>query len=890
MGLLSRKKKSQSEEAEALLQIKEEEPEDDELPENVQVPPYWTHARKHVSKNFDQMVYLDRRKHEMFDDMLRSTYREKCTRDRPCPKGTCAKRAGGCACNQPGANPGLPTSFRVRRVIRVEDSFMWAKYVQKREEIREKRAEEALEPFDPPMQSDEVADMHPELFGDLDNSVNEVYLWHGTNVRAALSIAQDDFRIDLAGDNTGTMYGRGAYCAESSTKADEYATDEPGGYYEGVYAMLLCRATMGKYYYTEEREESAGDKVLAGDYDSTLGDRLKSVGTFRELVIYDSDQIYPEYIVVYTRVFHQDDPEEVEKKMEVDFHMELPVYWRDCHVNPTTSPFSSQWVVRASTMKLIQRLVAGCMDGTPAKVVRARRIENSQIWCSYIDYKRKLKGELEDRIAKGVDGTEEDAPELIPVRVPDGASAGTKIQIKHGGLTLQLTVPPGVSPGGVFRVQIPGAKKGPPGCSCMGHGVCKACKVAAAKGISNLPTSVKPIRPARIPSVSVWLTAGCPELAKDTGRFYHEVKLADNFKRGDKPQLGWLSVNFEEGPGNGCGVGSDEHGWGLDGATRQHWHNGPQPVEWKKRWRAGDVIGFAVDLDAGKMVFSLNGEWVSSADMDCDTSGAAIYPAVSTYGFFAFHIPREAWQFSPPDEDYEPWAEKGVFTRPVPKKGHFMEAEELDGDISSGHVRTDELLRKMHAEDCISLDNLEDALNEHMLWHGTSKEAAEAIVRNDFKIARGKAKHGKRFGQGAYFAEGLDKSLSYVEPDEDGRIYVLLCRVVCGDYYYTEQRVETDAHEKCKKAGKHSILANPEKEGPREFVILNECCVYPEFCLEIDVQGEVEDWMMEPDAADEEALEAEKDDAEVEAAASMQLEQDDQSKSEDVCCTLCVLS
>ena len=34
----------------------------------------------------------------------------------------------------------------------------------------------------------------------------EVYLWHGTNVRAALSIAQNDFRIDLAGSSTGTMH------------------------------------------------------------------------------------------------------------------------------------------------------------------------------------------------------------------------------------------------------------------------------------------------------------------------------------------------------------------------------------------------------------------------------------------------------------------------------------------------------------------------------------------------------------------------------------------------------------------------------------------------------------------------------------------------------------
>ena len=37
------------------------------------------------------------------------------------------------------------------------------------------------------------------------SDAQEVYLWHGTNVRAALSIAQNDFSIDLAGSNTGTM-------------------------------------------------------------------------------------------------------------------------------------------------------------------------------------------------------------------------------------------------------------------------------------------------------------------------------------------------------------------------------------------------------------------------------------------------------------------------------------------------------------------------------------------------------------------------------------------------------------------------------------------------------------------------------------------------------------
>lgn len=60
----------------------------------------------------------------------------------------------------------------------------------------------------------------------------------------------------------------------------------PGGFYDGVYALLLCRVTLGKFYYTlapplqvylkilydaEDRDTEAGDKVRAGDFDSTLG-------------------------------------------------------------------------------------------------------------------------------------------------------------------------------------------------------------------------------------------------------------------------------------------------------------------------------------------------------------------------------------------------------------------------------------------------------------------------------------------------------------------------------------------------------------------------------------------------------------------------------------------
>ena len=46
-----------------------------------------------------------------------------------------------------------------------------------------------------------------------------------------------------------------------------------------------------------------GERHVVGvdEYDSLLGDREQTAGTFREFVIYDSHQIYPEYAIIYRR-------------------------------------------------------------------------------------------------------------------------------------------------------------------------------------------------------------------------------------------------------------------------------------------------------------------------------------------------------------------------------------------------------------------------------------------------------------------------------------------------------------------------------------------------------------------------------------------------------------
>lgn len=74
---------------------------------------------------------------------------------------------------------------------------------------------------------------------------------------------------------------------------------------------------MGRVKYTDaEKPKQDKDllKAVIGDgstfyprYNSTLGDREKVRGTYREFVVYDDNQAYPEYIVLYRRVAAKDE-------------------------------------------------------------------------------------------------------------------------------------------------------------------------------------------------------------------------------------------------------------------------------------------------------------------------------------------------------------------------------------------------------------------------------------------------------------------------------------------------------------------------------------------------------------------------------------------------------
>jgi len=206
----------------------------------------------------------------------------------------------------------VPDRLKLMEVQKVQNDQNWHEFVIKRQAMQVKferlaaigQAGQVNRDYLPLKTTASAKKMGKDWVLDegLDENIGEFWFFHGTSQAGAEGITSGDFRVDLAGSNAGTLYGRGVYLAEACSKSDEYChpTDD------GTRILLLCRAMLGSAYYTDERNpdpELIVKRCMAGSFDSVLGDREKCSGTFREFIIYDDDQVYPQYICYYKREY-----------------------------------------------------------------------------------------------------------------------------------------------------------------------------------------------------------------------------------------------------------------------------------------------------------------------------------------------------------------------------------------------------------------------------------------------------------------------------------------------------------------------------------------------------------------------------------------------------------
>eukprot|EP00440_Ansanella_granifera_P033981 gb/GFBE01036861.1/.p1 GENE.gb/GFBE01036861.1/~~gb/GFBE01036861.1/.p1 ORF type:complete len:569 (+),score=100.07 gb/GFBE01036861.1/:1-1707(+) len=214
-------------------------------------------------------------------DLLDISYRKIWTRDR---KATGINR--------------VPAGYKLEYALCNQNYRQWYAYFTKRHQLSRDCCKTGAEQFSVLTgASEQLCERHQ-----LQGPCNEWLVFHGTDATSAESICTSGFRMSLAGSNTGSLYGKGAYCAESITKADEYARADA----DGLCCTLVCRLAGGRVLYTSEDAPDVSKlqaQMHANSCNTVLGDRTTTKKTFREFVFYDEDQVYVEYVLFYRRVF-----------------------------------------------------------------------------------------------------------------------------------------------------------------------------------------------------------------------------------------------------------------------------------------------------------------------------------------------------------------------------------------------------------------------------------------------------------------------------------------------------------------------------------------------------------------------------------------------------------
>ncbi|XP_078364575.1 RING finger and SPRY domain-containing protein 1-like [Oculina patagonica] len=113
-----------------------------------------------------------------------------------------------------------------------------------------------------------------------------------------------------------------------------------------------------------------------------------------------------------------------------------------------------------------------------------------------------------------------------------------------------------------------------------------------------------------------------------SGLWYYEVTLLT----AGVMQIGWATKDSKFLNHEGYGIGDDEFSYAYDGCRQLIWHGARSTPHHHRPWIPGDVLGLLIDLDRGKVMFSLNGNAIER-DFKAALSGAGFFAAASFMSF-----------------------------------------------------------------------------------------------------------------------------------------------------------------------------------------------------------------------------------------------------------------
>ncbi|XP_030072766.1 protein mono-ADP-ribosyltransferase TIPARP [Microcaecilia unicolor] len=164
------------------------------------------------------------------------------------------------------------TKFRIVKILRVQNLFLWEKYKRKKEFMSKKMT-------------------------GLDKIMNERHLFHGTSQDVVDGICKHNFDPRVCGKHA-TMYGQGSYFARKASYSHNFSKQSS----KGVHYMFLAKVLTGRYTvgnHTMRRPPPLNPGIMTSDlYDSCVDNYFEP----QIFVIFNDDQSYPYFVIQYEEV------------------------------------------------------------------------------------------------------------------------------------------------------------------------------------------------------------------------------------------------------------------------------------------------------------------------------------------------------------------------------------------------------------------------------------------------------------------------------------------------------------------------------------------------------------------------------------------------------------
>ncbi|KAG9338734.1 hypothetical protein JZ751_025403, partial [Albula glossodonta] len=164
------------------------------------------------------------------------------------------------------------TRFRILKILRVQNPYLWEKYKRKKEYMSRKMSE-------------------------MDRMLNERHLFHGTSQDVVEGICKHNFDPRVCGKHA-TMFGQGSYFARKAVYSHNFSKRSP----KGVHCMFLAKVLTGKYTVGNPSMRRP-PPLHPGNPSSDLFDSCVDNWVDPQIfVIFNDDQSYPYFIIQYEEV------------------------------------------------------------------------------------------------------------------------------------------------------------------------------------------------------------------------------------------------------------------------------------------------------------------------------------------------------------------------------------------------------------------------------------------------------------------------------------------------------------------------------------------------------------------------------------------------------------